>query len=73
MNAKKYELKEFDFINVANCFSVEPAQLDFVLPGFVAGTVGGLVSPGGIGKSTFALQICISIACSIDESQEASC
>jgi hypothetical protein len=54
--------KQFEFIDVADCFLTEPQPLDFVLPGFLAGTVGGLVSPGGVGKSTFALLASIAIA-----------
>jgi len=54
--------KIFNFINVGDCFSTRPEPLDFVLPGFVAGTVGGLVSAGGVGKSTFALLAGVAIA-----------
>lgn len=36
--------------------------MDFVLPGLLAGTVGSIVSPGGTGKSMFALQIALQIA-----------
>jgi RecA-family ATPase len=39
-----------------------PPELDFVLPGFLAGTVGALVSPGGAGKSMLALQMAAAIA-----------
>jgi len=41
-----------------------PQELDFVWPGFLAGTVGALVAPGGTGKSFFALQAVIALACS---------
>jgi RecA-family ATPase len=61
---------QFNFIDIENCFSTEPPPLDFVLPGFLAGTVGGLVSPGGVGKSTFALELCIAVACSVDAAGE---
>jgi hypothetical protein len=64
---------EFRFIDLANCFEIAPEPLDFVLPGFLAGTVGGLVSPGGVGKSTFALEICIAVACSVDVAGEPLC
>lgn len=40
-----------------------PPKYDFVVPGFLAGTVGALISPGGTGKSIFALQIAACIAC----------
>lgn len=39
-----------------------PKPLDFVLPGFVAGTVGGLLGPGGTGKSFWALEAAVQIA-----------
>ncbi|WP_223925546.1 AAA family ATPase, partial [Aeromonas caviae] len=37
-------------------FQQEPPQLDFIWPGFLAGTVGALVAPGATGKSFWALQ-----------------
>lgn len=41
----------------------QPAQaLDFVLPGFLRGTVGGLVAPGGTGKSMWALALGVAIS-----------
>lgn len=52
-------------IDIKKCFSTTPPALDFVLPGFLAGTVGGLVSPGGVGKSFFALQAAITIAAAV--------
>jgi hypothetical protein len=62
---------QFNFIDIGNCFSEEPPPLDFILPGFLAGTVGGLVSPGGVGKSTFALLVAIAIA-SADVQQDSN-
>ncbi len=38
-------------------------ELDFVLPGLLAGTVGTLVAPNSTGKSYFALEAAVSIAC----------
>lgn len=35
---------------------------DFVLPGLPVGSVGGLVSPGGVGKSFWALSVVLSVA-----------
>lgn len=40
-------------------------SLDFVLPGFLAGTVGALVSPGGVGKSYWSLELALDIAGSV--------
>ena len=49
-------------INPMEAFESDPPHLDFVLPGFLSGTVGTLFSPGGVGKSYFAMQAGISIA-----------
>jgi RecA-family ATPase len=40
----------------------EPPEQDFVIPGFLAGTVGNLVSPGGVGKSLLAGHLAASVA-----------
>lgn len=40
----------------------DPPTLDFILPGFIPGTVAGLVSPGGTGKSFFALELACAVA-----------
>lgn len=37
-------------------------ELDFCLPGLLAGTVGSIVSPGGLGKSMLALELCSIVA-----------
>lgn len=58
--SKGYELPAA--IDLKKCFEEPPPALDFVLPGFLAGTVGGLVSPGGVGKSWFALEVAMCIA-----------
>jgi len=49
-------------IDVNHAFTVEPPAIDFVLPGFVAGTVGSIVAPGATGKSFWSLQAAIQIA-----------
>jgi RecA-family ATPase len=49
-------------INIGGAFAWKPPPLDFVVPGFLAGTVGVLTAPGGSGKSFFSLQLCISVA-----------
>lgn len=43
-------------------FFDQPPAFDFVLPGMPVGTVGSLISPGGAGKSMFALQVATAIA-----------
>ena len=49
-------------LDIRFCIETEPPELDFVLPGLLAGTVGGLIAAGGVGKSTLALQAAIDIA-----------
>jgi len=38
-------------LNIFEALTTDPAPLDFCLPGLLAGTVGALVSSGGLGKS----------------------
>ena len=40
----------------------EPDKFDHVLPGLLAGTVGAIVSPGGVGKSWISAQVLLQIA-----------
>lgn len=49
-------------VNILGAFSASPPPIDYVLPGMVAGTVGALIAPGGVGKSWLALQIAVAIA-----------
>ncbi|MCF5935882.1 helicase RepA family protein, partial [Xanthomonas perforans] len=49
-------------IDVLAAFECEPPVLDFIWPGFLAGTVGALVAPGATGKSFWALEAAMSIA-----------
>jgi RecA-family ATPase len=52
-------------LDIMAAFTNEPPELDFIWPGFLAGTVGALVAPGATGKSFFALEAAMSIACSV--------
>jgi RecA-family ATPase len=52
-------------IDIGKAFHDAPPKLDFIWPGFLAGTVGGLFSPGGVGKSYWTLESAMSIACSL--------
>ncbi len=54
-------------INIMEAFQQEPPELDFVWPGFLAGTVGALVAPGATGKSFWALQAAMAVACGLPE------
>ncbi|HFJ9741461.1 TPA: helicase RepA family protein [Pseudomonas aeruginosa] len=52
-------------IDLTAAFESDPPVLDFIWPGFLAGTVGALVAPGATGKSYWALEAAMSIACSV--------
>lgn len=49
-------------IDLRKLLSEPLPKLDFCLPGLLAGTVGSIVSPGGLGKSILALELCSTIA-----------
>ncbi len=51
--------------DIMRAFNSTPQALDFVFDGFLSGSVGALVSPGGSGKSFFALEAAMSVACSV--------
>ncbi|WP_312283851.1 helicase RepA family protein [Candidatus Igneacidithiobacillus taiwanensis] len=53
-------------INIMEAFTNTPPELDFIWPGFLAGTVGALVAPGATGKSFWALEAAMAVACSAD-------
>lgn len=50
-------------IDLRAAFENAPPTLDFIWPGFLAGTVGALVAPGATGKSFWALEAAMSVAC----------
>jgi hypothetical protein len=50
-------------LDIAAALSTTPRPRDFALPCLRSGTVGGLVSPGGAGKSMLAVQLALMIAC----------
>lgn len=52
-------------IDIVRAFNCEPNPSDFVLPGFLAGTVGALIAPGATGKSYLALEAAMGVACSV--------
>ncbi|NWB63719.1 helicase RepA family protein [Pseudomonas sp. F1002] len=53
--------------DIRSAFLTQPPALDYVFGSFVAGTVGALVAPGGTGKSFWALQTAIAVACHVPE------
>ena len=52
-------------LDIMAAFTNEPPELDFIWPGFLAGTVGALVAPGATGKSFWALEAAMSVACGV--------
>ncbi|MDG4870440.1 AAA family ATPase, partial [Guyparkeria sp. 1SP6A2] len=42
-------------LDIKNVLASKPEKLEFVLPGLLAGTVGAIVSTGGVGKSAYVL------------------
>tara|TARA_R110000850_G_scaffold2760_9_gene12947 strand:- start:984 stop:1859 length:876 start_codon:yes stop_codon:yes gene_type:complete len=52
-------------IDLRAAFENEPPELDFIWPGFLSGTVGALIAPGATGKSFWALEAAMSIACCV--------
>ncbi|MDD1016948.1 helicase RepA family protein [Pseudomonas rubra] len=54
-------------IDLRSVFVTPPPALDYVFGSFVAGTVGAFVAPGGTGKSFWALQTAIAVACHVPE------
>lgn len=53
-------------LDIAKALTTVPPPRDFALPCLRIGTVGGLVSPGGAGKSMLALQLSLMLASGID-------
>lgn len=49
-------------IDIMHAFTELPLPIDYVLPNMIAGTIGALVSPGGVGKSMLALQLATQVA-----------
>lgn len=54
------------FLPIKDILDSPRPVLDHVLPGLISGTVGMLVSAGGLGKSMYALQVASSLACGSD-------
>lgn len=49
-------------LNVRAVLTAPAPELDFILPGLKRGTVGALVSPGGVGKSYWSIGLALSVA-----------
>lgn len=53
-------------VDIISALNNKPQEKDFIWSGFLIGTVGALIAPGGVGKSFFALEAAISVACTTD-------
>lgn len=49
-------------LNIRATLDAAPPLLDFVLPGLTSGSVGTIVGPGGIGKTTLLLQVATALS-----------
>jgi RecA-family ATPase len=49
-------------LDIRHILSTSPPPQDHVLPGLLAGTVGMLAGPGGVGKTMFELQVAMAVA-----------
>ena len=53
-------------VDMLQALTTDPAPLDFIWAGFLAGTVGTLFAPGATSKSFWALQAAIAVAAGVD-------
>lgn len=53
-------------IDFSSAFETAPPKPDFIWQGFLAGTVGALVAASSAGKTLWALQAAMAVACSVD-------
>lgn len=49
-------------LDLLTAFNELPPPIDYVLPNMAMGTIGAIVSPGGVGKSMLALQLAAQVA-----------
>ncbi|BCO32068.1 hypothetical protein TspCOW1_21710 [Thiohalobacter sp. COW1] len=49
-------------LDLRSALETEPEPLDYVLPNFLAGTVGSIIAPGATGKSFLALELSATVA-----------
>lgn len=53
---------KINYIDVLESFDNDPPEIDYVLPGLAAGTVGMVAATGSTGKTNFSLSLGISLA-----------
>lgn len=69
METTKPESMTPDSLDLLKIWSREPPKLDYVLPGLPRGTVGALLSAGGVGKTFTMLQTALGVALGRDVGQ----
>lgn len=52
-------------VDIMRALETAPPEPDFIWPGLLAGTVGAMVAPGATGKSFWALEAAMAVACSV--------
>ena len=52
-------------IDILHSFEKKPPLMQYLWPDFLSGTVGALVAPGATGKSYWALQAAMAVACEV--------
>lgn len=52
-------------VDIMRALEMTPPEPDFIWPGLLAGTVGALIAPGATGKSFWALEAAMAVACSV--------
>lgn len=57
MNNSRFSLNNFPSLNIDGAASNPAPELDFILPGMLAGSVGSIVGTGGVGKSYLSLAL----------------
>jgi hypothetical protein len=69
-NARLIELplmeRGFPRISFKDNVESKPPGMSYIWPGFLSGSVGALIAPGGTGKSMWALEAAVSIASGVD-------
>lgn len=69
IKAGVHQADEIEVMPLGHMLNTDPTELDFVLPGLLAGTVGMLVSSGATGKTMLATQLGALVACGADTLQ----
>jgi len=57
-------------LDIRSALDNPPPELDFVLPGLLAGSVGTIVGSGGVGKTTLLLQVAIGLSTNLPTIKE---